>query len=109
MAGIRLRTFSYFGLITALIGTALLVRQSDPFVVRALRLAAFDSYRRIQPRTYDPEVPIRMPIRTMAMAATSRPADSIQTTACKPVRTLAPLSSVLALGPVLAGRRRLRL
>jgi len=108
MAGIRLRTFSYFGLITALIGTAL-VRQSDPFVVRALRLAAFDSYRRIQPRTYDPEVPIRMPIGTMAMAATSRPADSIQTIACKPVRTLAPLSSVLALGSVLASRRRLRL
>src|SRR5262249_4913663 len=60
MAGIRLRTFSYFGLITALIGTALLVRQSDPFVVRALRLAAFDSYQRIEPRTYDPEVPIRI-------------------------------------------------
>jgi adenylate cyclase len=60
MAGIRLRTFSYFGLITALIGTALLVRQSDPFIVRALRLAAFDSYQRIEPRNYDPEVPIRI-------------------------------------------------
>jgi adenylate cyclase len=60
MAGIRLRTFSYIGLITALIGIALLVRQIDPFFVRALRFAAFDSYQQIEPRTYDPEVPIRI-------------------------------------------------
>src|SRR5690348_5039790 len=60
MAGIRLRTFSYIGLITALIGIALLVRQVDPFFVRALRLVAFDTYQQIEPRTYDPEVPIRI-------------------------------------------------
>jgi adenylate cyclase len=60
MAGIRLRTFSYIGLITALIGIALLVRQVDPFFVRALRLVAFDIYQQIEPRTYDPEVPIRI-------------------------------------------------
>jgi len=28
--------------------------------VRALRLAVFDSHQRIEPRTYDPEVPIRI-------------------------------------------------
>jgi adenylate cyclase len=50
----------YFSLAAALIAVAVLVRYADPFFVRTLRLAAFDSYQRLSPRTYTPDVPIRV-------------------------------------------------
>ena len=43
-----------------LIGGAILLRYMDPFFVRALRLVAFDYYQRIDPETYDPNLPIRI-------------------------------------------------
>ena len=50
----------YISLILALIGGALLLRYMDPFFVRALRLAAFDSFQRLAPEPYDPKLPIRI-------------------------------------------------
>jgi adenylate cyclase len=39
---------------------AVLVREADPFFVQALRLIAFDSYQRLAPQPYDPELPVRI-------------------------------------------------
>src|SRR5690242_18535845 len=50
----------YISLILALIGGALLLRYMDPFFVHALRLAAFDSFQRLAPEPYDPNLPIRI-------------------------------------------------
>ena len=33
---------------------------SDPFIVQAVRLLAFDGYQRLSPRDYDPSLPIRI-------------------------------------------------
>ena len=50
----------YTSLVFALIGGAILLRYMDPFFVRALRLIAFDNYQRLNPETYDPELPVRV-------------------------------------------------
>ncbi|HUB63856.1 MAG TPA: adenylate/guanylate cyclase domain-containing protein [Methylocella sp.] len=39
---------------------ALVVRIADPFFVQALRLIAFDSYQRLAPQSYDPDLPVRI-------------------------------------------------
>jgi adenylate cyclase len=52
--------FTYVALIGGLLAAALLLRYLDPFFVRALRLIAFDSYQRLDPEKYDPELPIRI-------------------------------------------------
>jgi adenylate cyclase len=39
---------------------AVAVRQADPFFVLALRLIAFDSYQRLAPQPYDPDLPVRV-------------------------------------------------
>src|SRR5215218_9980394 len=52
--------FTYIALVFVLIGGALLLRYTDPFFVRALRLIAFDNYQRLSPETYDPKLPIRI-------------------------------------------------
>jgi adenylate cyclase len=46
--------------IFALIGGAVLLRYTDPFFVRALRLIAFDNFQRLAPEPYDPNLPIRI-------------------------------------------------
>ena len=60
---------------------ALLLRAIDPPELSRLRDLAFDSYQRLKPRTYDPDVPVRIVdidedgarrIRPMAVAAHHR-------------------------------------
>src|ERR1700757_1920221 len=50
----------YIFLVAALIGGAIVLRYADPFFVRALRLVAFDYYQRLDPATYDPNLPVRI-------------------------------------------------
>lgn len=50
----------YIALMSALIGGSILLRYADPFFVSALRLVAFDLYQRLDPGTYDPNLPIRI-------------------------------------------------
>src|SRR5216684_2084926 len=56
----RSTRLTYISLAVALIGGALLLRYMDPFFVRALRLIAFDHFQRLDPETYDPNLPIRI-------------------------------------------------
>ena len=50
----------YIAFVTAVIGGAILLRYQDPFVVRTLRLIAFDHFQRLDPPQYDPNAPIRI-------------------------------------------------
>ncbi len=47
-------------LISGLVIAAAAVRLVDPFAVQALRLIAFDTYQRISPQQYNPELPVRI-------------------------------------------------
>ena len=47
-------------LVLAILVGAAAVRVADPFFVQALRLIAFDSYQRLAPESYDPELPVRV-------------------------------------------------
>jgi adenylate cyclase len=51
---------TYIALVFVLIGGTLLLRYTDPFFVRALRLIAFDYYQRLDPEAWDPKLPIRI-------------------------------------------------
>jgi len=58
---IRLRSsLAYITLVLALLAAAIFIRYLDPFFVQALRLIAFDHFQRIDPETYDPNLPIRV-------------------------------------------------
>ncbi|MEO8668434.1 MAG: adenylate/guanylate cyclase domain-containing protein, partial [Bauldia sp.] len=50
----------YIVLVVAILAGASVLRYADPFFVQALRLIAFDSYQRLGPATYDPEMPVRV-------------------------------------------------
>ena len=50
----------YAGLVLAILAGATLIRVADPFFVQALRLIAFDSYQKLDPATYDPNLPVRI-------------------------------------------------
>jgi adenylate cyclase len=39
---------------------AVVIRWADPFFVQALRLVAFDTYQRLAPESYDPDIPVRV-------------------------------------------------
>jgi adenylate cyclase len=39
---------------------AVAIRWADPFFVQALRLVAFDTYQRLAPERYDPDIPVRV-------------------------------------------------
>jgi adenylate cyclase len=56
----KLSRIIYLSLVFALIVGAILLRYMDPFFVRALRLAAFDNFQRLDPEPYDPSRPIRI-------------------------------------------------
>ena len=56
----KLSRIIYLSLVFALIAGAVLLRYMDPFFVRALRLAAFDNFQRLDPEPYDPSLPIRI-------------------------------------------------
>jgi len=47
-------------LVGGMVIAAAVVRLADPFVVQALRLIAFDTYQRISPQRYNPELPVRV-------------------------------------------------
>ena len=51
---------SYILLVFILIAGAIAIRIADPFFVQALRLIAFDSYQRLEPASYDPNLPVRV-------------------------------------------------
>jgi adenylate cyclase len=50
----------YFPLIGIFLVLALVLRGADPFFVSAFRLIAFDSYQRLAPQPYDPDLPVRI-------------------------------------------------
>ena len=52
--------YVYAALVLATLVGATLLRLADPFFVQALRLIAFDSYQKLDPATYDPDVPVRI-------------------------------------------------
>ena len=47
----------YAALVVAILAGAILVRLADPFFVAARRLIAFDSYQKLDPVRYDPDLP----------------------------------------------------
>src|SRR5262245_19885891 len=53
-----LRTYTL--LVAALLVGAYVLRMVDPAPVARLRLLAFDTYQQLQPRKYDPGVPVRI-------------------------------------------------
>ena len=59
MRGINAPRAPVFVALLVLLG-ALALRIADPAAVTRLRDFAFDSYQRIQPRTYNPETPVRI-------------------------------------------------
>jgi adenylate cyclase len=51
---------TYTLLVAALLAAAYVLRMIDPTPVARLRLLAFDTYQQLQPRRYDPAVPVRI-------------------------------------------------
>src|SRR5215475_5002439 len=51
---------TYMLLVGALLAVAYVLRLIDPTPVARLRLLAFDTYQQLQPRKYDPGVPVRI-------------------------------------------------
>ena len=51
---------SYILIVAAVLGVAIALRIADPFPLQALRLIAFNSYQRLSPQTYDPNLPVRI-------------------------------------------------
>ncbi len=52
--------WAYVVLVGLVLIGATALRIADPFFLQALRLIAFDSYQRIEPQSYDPELPVRI-------------------------------------------------
>jgi adenylate cyclase len=52
--------FPYILLVGGIIAIAVLIRYLDPFIVQAARLIAFDTYQRLAPQAYDPDLPVRI-------------------------------------------------
>jgi adenylate cyclase len=50
----------YVILVVAILAGATLLRLADPFFLTALRLIAFDSYQKLDPTTYNPNLPVRV-------------------------------------------------
>ncbi len=55
----RSRTI-YAGAVLLLLGLIVLVRIADPTPIVRLRLLGFDTFQLVAPRTYDPELPVRI-------------------------------------------------
>jgi adenylate cyclase len=55
-----LRRHTYWALCIAILGAAVFVRLADPVVVQSLRLIVFDTFQRLAPRAYDPQLPVRV-------------------------------------------------
>ena len=52
--------YFYAALVVAILAGATVIRSADPFFLAALRLIAFDSYQRLDPTPYHPELPVRV-------------------------------------------------
>ncbi len=52
--------WAYVFLVIAVLLGATALRVADPFFLQALRLVAFDSYQRLEPQAYDPDLPVRI-------------------------------------------------
>ena len=50
----------FLPIVFCFLALAVLLRAADPFFVQALRLIAFDSYQRLAPQAYDPNLPVRI-------------------------------------------------
>jgi adenylate cyclase len=50
----------YILLVGGMITLAVMIRYADPFIVQAARLIAFDTYQRLAPQAYDPDLPVRI-------------------------------------------------
>jgi len=51
---------AYLALVVAVLAGALALRGADPRPVARLRLLAFDTFQQLAPRTYDPNLPVRI-------------------------------------------------
>jgi adenylate cyclase len=51
--------FWFVLLVGGMLFAAVAIRLTDPFVIQALRLIAFDTYQRLAPQQYNPEAPVR--------------------------------------------------
>src|SRR5919108_3619209 len=52
--------FPYILLVGGIIAIAVMIRYADPFIVQATRPIAFDTYQRLAPQAYDPDLPVRI-------------------------------------------------
>src|SRR3972149_9185298 len=52
--------FLYAGLVRALLALAVAIRAPAPAPIARLRLMVFDTYQLLSPRTYDPDLPVRV-------------------------------------------------
>ena len=52
--------WAYFAVVAVYFILVVVISASDPFVVQAMRLLAFDGYQRLSPRAFDPNSPIRV-------------------------------------------------
>ena len=52
--------FIYAGLVIALLALAVALRTIDPAPIERLRLMVFDTYQQLSPRTYNPDLPVRV-------------------------------------------------
>ncbi len=50
----------YAALVLAILAGATLIRLADPFFVQALRLIAFDSYQKLDPASFNPDLPVKI-------------------------------------------------
>lgn len=51
---------AYIAFVVLFLAAAVLLRISDPFLISSLRLIAFDTYQRLSPETFDPDLPVRI-------------------------------------------------
>jgi CHASE2 domain-containing sensor protein len=59
--GMSMRSIPYYRpLVFALLALAMLVRYADPNMLNRLRELAFDTYQRISPAQYNPQLPVRI-------------------------------------------------
>jgi adenylate cyclase len=52
--------WGYYACVSLYFIVVIVIAVSDPFIVQAVRLLAFDGYQRLSPREYDPALPIRV-------------------------------------------------
>jgi CHASE2 domain-containing sensor protein len=59
--GMSMRSIPFYRpLVLVLLALALLLRYQDPQVLQRLRALAFDTYQRLSPAPYDPQLPVRV-------------------------------------------------